>query len=160
MCCRSSRLRVCAAGAIAAARAMLGSSGERPAATPACNNRRDADGARGADEGVVAAVHPCKIPLVGQIAHHQVGAHALQARGQALQVEADVGVEHGGRRQLVDVGGVQVAGAQVAAGQAEVPVRTLPVGRQHQGVLRLADHLGAVDDAQLGVAPGVAAAQP
>ena len=40
MCCRSSRLRVCAAGAIAAARAMLGSSGERPAATPACNNRR------------------------------------------------------------------------------------------------------------------------
>ncbi|KAG1310167.1 hypothetical protein G6F62_014676 [Rhizopus arrhizus] len=85
--------------------------------------------------------------------------YRLSARGQALQVEADVGVEHGGRRQLVDVGGVQVAGAQVAAGQAEVPVRTLPVGRQHQGVLRLADHLGAVDDAQLGVARGVAAAQ-
>ncbi|KAG0755282.1 hypothetical protein G6F22_020666 [Rhizopus arrhizus] len=81
-------------------------------------------------------------------------------RLSALQVEADVGVEHGGQRQLVDVGGVQVAGAQVAAGQAEVPVRTLPVGRQHQGVLRLADHLGAVDDAQLGVARGVAAAQP
>ena len=53
-------------------------------------------------------------------------------RGDSLQVEADVGVEHGGRGQRVDVGGIKVARAQVTAGQAEVPVGALPVGRQHR----------------------------
>ncbi len=154
MCCRSSRLRVCAAGdrcgpGDAGQQRRRGRRQRRPATTGVGryrsrlthrSTRKEMPTVRGAPMKASRPSTPARYRLSVRLLTTRLAPMPFR-RGDSLQVEADVGVEHGGRGQRVDVGGIKVARAQVTAGQAEVPVGALPVGRQHQGVLRLADHL-------------------